>query len=483
MNLYTRFSLALLFVALVLPLVHAATIESSIAQYRIKNESAEYAPFESAGHKYYIVNFDKTMGLIFNDKLEGVEDEDALQKILYDFYQSAGTLGFSEVTAQEINQSYFQANATLFPCIHVFYDLVETNFLIADYRCLEPNTGRICDVAFKYRKNVSMNLEEMGEDVKSLVPQSVAGDASAIMGTLTKIRDEAKVLERDIGAFDGYYKFFRGDSLASDQKCAYSGAPLRAVRTKADAGVTQGITDVKGDAKKLLVQYEKRKKFALVKDAQAKGDIVFKDAKAFAEVVEGKFAVNGLKTRLARLQASLIPLANANDTAEGEKALADVNAEFQTMKEYTVKNEPLLLSYKLVSDTLMNASQAISKDKTKYTEADERIPVLEKKYLELKQRLDNERTEIELENTANTTQRLTALQEESTALFNRANNLPSKESEIDPLTGAAIAVLIVSGLGLVYYFRTRKPPKEVSMRDLNKTDADQHRDAMMPQNK
>ncbi len=483
MNRFARVLAVFIVGFLLLPLVHAVTIEEKIAQYRLKNETADVGQITVENASYFLVRFNENLSLIFNESLHLVEDENVVQNVLYSYYQSAGKLGFNDVAAQEINNSFYQALVSYQPCNKVFYDLVEDNFLIRDYRCIETNTGRICDVSFAYRKNISDNFVLLNKEVDQLVPLSVSGDSETILAALSKVRDYSKTLETDIGNFEGYYKYFRGDTLASDPKCGYNPSPLRTVRTKAENGIAAGVTDVKGDAKKLLEGYEERKLVEKLKGVQEKGEKLLEEIQNFSARVEETYLVDALKNNVSSLKQEFEEhLKRAKNVSEGEAAFQQLSQKADAVKAYEESIEGVLEAYKNTSEILQNTSTALSKAKTKYGPNDERLPKLEQKYVELGQKLDNERTEIEIGNALNRSASVSALQKEAQELYNRVSTLPAKESEVDPLMVAALAVILLTVAGLVYYFKLRKPRggKEVDVRALYKKQEEQNRKALTP---
>lgn len=476
----TRFVAFAIALAFLLPLVHADPIDVKISQYRLLNETAYKAQIDSQNQTFWVIKFGDNISLVFDAKLNLVEDQATLEKVLYDFYANSGQLGFTDATAADLQASWVQVNATLNPCIDRFYDLVETNFLIAQYRCIDPKTGETCQAAFGFRKNTSDSLIGLGSEIGRLAGLSTAGDASSIKDSLSKTSTLAATLEAEVASFDGYYSYFRGDSMASDPKCAYSTAPLHGLKGKAESAASAGITDIKGDTARLIAGYAVRKQLSQVKDFQVKGEVTVQEAQKYANAVEQVYGVNAMKGKLQDVQASFSALKAAKTFEEGKNASDALDKSYASMKAYKDGIVSILATYRQVYDILGNTSDALSKDKSKYGDKDERVTKLTSQYVALGQRLDNERSDLEIGNTANSTANLQKLLADATNVFTQAANMPSSENTVDPLTIAAVAVLVISVGGIVYYLKTKKPPKELSYSDLNRKPEEQNRGAMLP---
>ncbi|MBU1197964.1 hypothetical protein KJ765_05660 [Candidatus Micrarchaeota archaeon] len=473
-----------LLIGVLMPVAEAATIENKISQFRLKNETAEYAEVTSGEKAYYIVKFESELSLIFEkESLELVEDDLVLQQVIYDFFDSTGQLGFSDVTAQEINNSFYEAYHSYGICSDLFYEYVENNFFVRDYQCIETNTGKACDIAFSYRANLTDQWRDLKTEVDKIIPLSLGGETDEITLVLTSIRDRSKAIETDVSGFDSYYSFFRGYFLADDPECGYSAAPLRATKTKAENSIEAGITDIKGEASRIKSLYELRRDISVVKDIQGRGDAVMEEAQTFANEVEEMYLVDAVRTKMVRLDDAFDALRNTTNKEDAENAYANMNTILTEMKSFLETIRSDLEVYSQAAAIMQNASTSISRAKTKFGSGDLRVKEMETQYLDLGQRLDNERSELEIGNLANRTQNLQIIRDEAQAIDARARTLPAPESEIDPLIIATVVVLVLSMLGLIYIFRIRKPPKEVDIKELYARREEQHRDVVMPSTK
>ncbi|MFH1107479.1 MAG: hypothetical protein V1787_06330 [Candidatus Micrarchaeota archaeon] len=476
-----RFLLAVLVLSLAwATLVPAKTVEEAITDYRFKNETADYATVTFNDSSYYFIRFNGNLSVILDSSLEPVTALDDLTAILKKFYESTGKIGFSETTAANINASFSTAYAAFKQCNMTYYDMAEMNYFVYGYRCADPSTGVACDLGANYRKNVSDSFLSIAPKIADVTTNWESMEPAKLMEELAAIRDLADIIKTDMEKWNTYYKFFRGDFHADDARCGYDNSQMSRVSGYAKDAVSKGVVDVRGDAQKLLQEYENRKSVTEVRAIIANGRKLVEEGQEIASSFEQDYEISAFSNSYKELLAAYETLKLADSLEEANAKYTETNAKLDALKAQQVSLQPVLQPFKEASAALFNASGSISKAKAKYGGEDVRIAQIEKEYTGLRQRLENTKTEIDVGHYDNATRELNEIKTKGIELDRRAATLPSAESELDPLMIATIVVLVLAVVGLVYYFKVRKPPKEVDIRNLQDQKEEQHRDAVFP---
>ncbi|MFH1199847.1 MAG: hypothetical protein V1708_02150 [Candidatus Micrarchaeota archaeon] len=464
-------------------LVAAKTIDEAVSEYRLKNESAEYATVSFGNQSYYFVKFDGNLSLVIGSDLKPVATPEALTVLLAQFYESTGKLGFSQSIADGLNVSFDTAFNQFKACNKTFYADVEDFFMWRDFKCVETGTGRICGIGFAYRKNLSDNFAALKLKVSPLISSWQEQEPAALNQTLAEIRDLSDALRVGMVSFDPLYKYFKGDTLKADPKCGYDNIHITKVYTAAKDAVAKGVTDVRGDADKLVIEYGKRKDVLAIKELSIKGKALVDEGRTAAAAFDAQYSTSALKKPYDALLAAYGELGNASTLGEANARYAEEEKKLKELKDTQKSLEPVILPYRKTVATLENASISLSLAKTKFTKdgaTDSRVTAMEKEFTALSQSLENTKAEIDLGHYDNATKMLNGITAAAAKLEVRARTLPTSESEIDLTVVATIIVLVMAIAGLIYIFKIRKPPQVVDIRSLSDRNDEQHRNAVIP---
>ncbi len=277
-------------------LVSAKTVEEAISEYRFKNDtSADYATVTIENKTYYFVRFNDNLSIVLDKNLSAVSSEETLASLVKTFYENTGKLGFSENTAASMNVSFSTAFDAFKGCNKTFFDHVEDNFIWRDFRCVEFNTGIMCEIGFNYRKNLSANFLSLKAKIDGLTTGWTSMQPDALIQTLTQVRDLSDTVRVDANNWNAIYKYFRGDWMKDDAACGYDNNHVTQVNVYAKDAVAKGVMDISGEAAMLAKEYQRRQGAAKIKEIQNNAKALVDEGLKLVELLDRDLSLGALR--------------------------------------------------------------------------------------------------------------------------------------------------------------------------------------------
>lgn len=491
---FVAISFLLLLIFASFSLAATKNVEQEARKYVLKGEGASYYILNgSDGKTYYVVQIDEKNALVFNEKVEVVLSETQLATILKDYYKQSGATGFTDESRTELLGRFNESNVLFERCNTYFYDNVETNYYYAQWLCVGPGAGPVCDIVFARRAAWKTAWDAYAAKVDLL---RAATTKEEIQSALAQIEETGKTAKNATVMFDDPNKGFAflryGATMKQDPKCGWDYSHLDKVLELSAPAMRNKITDVAAEAKELVRIYNERKDVAAIKEVQVEGKTLLEKAINVTSLVRFKFGP--MDAKFKEVDDGYSKLKNVTTLESATTVLATMKTKYGELELLVSDPAGLLYTYNGTVSQVAAAKAGIDAAEQKYGANESRVISLRNEYVDLvkslailDQRLQNN-TQIE-------TTELTAISEKADNLRTRALNLPVKQNELDLTTIAAIVVLGATLIGIaIYVLKFRKKgggEKEMSLKQVmgsnterrlekEPIDRDQHRKAMFP---
>ncbi|MEK6953765.1 MAG: hypothetical protein AABX01_02070 [Candidatus Micrarchaeota archaeon] len=491
---------AMLFLLLIAAFSNAATknVDDEARKYVLRGESAEYFILNtSEGKVFYVVLIDGKSSLVFNDKVDPVTDEATLVSVLRDYYLQSGATGFTEATKADLLRNYNESKVLFDKCHFYFYDLVETNFFWAQFRCVDASTGRVCDAVFAQRKRMKESWDVYDEKIqllKTAASREQIGDAlSQINIAGTKAKNETVYFD-DAGVG---YAYFLGKTMEKDPFCAFKYGYVDEVIRLSGEAYRDKITDINTEALDIIRIYNSRKDVLKIKELQVQGREVLEKAINKTSVVPVKFAP--IDAKYKEIEAAYEKLKNSSTFEGASNNFNTMNTRYGELAAIIDDPNGLLFSYNKTVSAEKYAKAAIDAAALKYTANDTRVIDLTNEHKSVRSEMDDVNKRLS-NNSVVTVAELAKLEAKFIDIGRRALGLPSRQNELDLTTTVAIVVVLATLIGVVIYivkFRKKGGSggihnKEMDIRTVmgsgekkqplarEEVDREQHRKAMFP---
>ncbi|MFH1442690.1 MAG: hypothetical protein ABIG96_01530 [Candidatus Micrarchaeota archaeon] len=498
---FRLFALLLLIAAMFANVVSADALDDKISaeakKYIMRGESASYFKMNlsTTGKTYFILQIDDKNSVVFDDRVAPVLNEAVLVEVLKDYYKVSGATGFTEQSKVDLFDKFNQSDYLFNLCHNNFYKYVEDAFFWYQFKCIDAATGRVCDLAFAQRARWKAAWDAYKAKVELL---RTADTKDAIISALTQIEEAAKNAKNETIFMDDPsigYRYFLGNTMDKDPVCLFDYSLVDDVISLSSQAMRNKITDVNSEAKEIIAEFNKRKDVASVKELQTNGRDLMEKTKNLVLKVDVKF--EPIEAKKAEIETANERLQNATLLETASANFNQMNVKYGELEALINDPKGLFYAYNNTLHSVDESKKSIDAAKKQFGDTDTRVIDLNNKYVDvvkdlaiLGQRIANQ-TEVKVAD-------FQAIAKRADELRDRANTLPTKQSDLnDPTIMAAIVVLVASVIGvIIYVLKFRKKGgghvKEMEIKTVmgsggnkpilqrEKVDSNQNKNAMFP---